>query len=136
MSDIEGGWKAYLRARPAIQAVFSTRVFLRPDSKADYPQIVVTRIGGGADTGEAPIDRPLVQFDVWGALNDRHGCYEAKKVLRAELDAIRGGTTVLSAECHLLGIPQVIDDRLLADPSNNRPRYALTVDCTALDPTT
>lgn len=134
-ADIEGGWKAWLRARAGFTTVFGNRAFLRADAKAAYPQLVITRIGGGDDTSEANIETALVQFDVWGELNDRHGCHQAKSAVRTELRSICGGTTLLNAGCAVLGLPRVLDDRFLPDPSTNRPRYVLTVECVTIDPT-
>lgn len=134
--DIEGALRTWLRGRAAITALVGQRVFFGvPDKAETWPLITIRRVGGGDDPGIAPVDRALVQLDVWGDIDaSGHGkkadATTLVNTLRAELSAV-DRRTALTASVHALGI-SVESVVWLPDPDNDRPRYVVTAEVTAL----
>ena len=102
-ADVEGALRTWLRADTDIQAAVSNRVFFGAPRKvtetganSTYPMILITRVGGGDDGGEAPIDRAMIQFDIYGRLANQGGSrLEVTAIaatLRKVLGKIRGRT--------------------------------------------
>lgn len=60
--DAEAAVKAWLAATIAAAA---GRVFLAVNSKGEFPQLAVLRVGGGPQDGEAPVDQARIQIDAW-----------------------------------------------------------------------
>lgn len=136
MPDVEGALRTWLRGRAAITALVGQRVFFGIPRKAStWPLITLQRIGGGDDQSQAPIDRALVQIDVWGALDDSGNGMKADtttvvNTLRAELATV-DRRTALNADVDCLGIV-VVGVVYLPDPDNDRPRYSVTAEVAAI----
>lgn len=126
-SDVEGDLRDYLRGVTALSTIVGNRVFFGIPARTAFPLVVVRRVAGGQDPGEAPIDRPLLQIDCWGSKGDKHGAYAAAAAVRDALTALRrttqGGSVLFGA--------QVIGVVFVPDPETDQPRYSLTVDLTA-----
>lgn len=132
--DVEGAVKTLLRQAP----VAGGRVFFdfpRPaQGEPTYPFVVIQRVGGGDDLGEAPLDVALVQVDVWGDL-DASG-HPAWASLMSVVNAVRDALYMLSGrttigDVDLFGAQEAGMVRLV-DQANGRPRYSLTVEVTAV----
>jgi hypothetical protein len=72
-------------------------------TEATFPLVTVSRVGGGDDFSEVPIDIALVQIDCWGGIDDSGNGKKAEAVsllnaVRNACLAIRGRppSTVLS----------------------------------------
>ncbi len=130
LPDVEGGMRTFLRNDTDVQAVLDQRVFFRPDVGAEFPLAAVYRVGGGEDPGEAPVDRAVIQIDVWGNLRNKAECFDAYQAVRKALSKPRS-RTVLKTGVVAHGTIQVTDVRYLPDPEDNRPRYAITALVTA-----
>jgi hypothetical protein len=128
--DVEGAMKDWLKLQPEIISEIASRVVLRAAADLAFPHIVVGRIGGGDTASNVPVDVCLLQLDVWGEPRDRAGCTSAKLALRSALSRIQS-RTLLRPGVYAHGVARVTEDRYLPDPSDNRPRYALTVEVTA-----
>ena len=138
MPDVEGAVRTWLRAQTGIQAVVVQRVFFgvpRNVSESDFPMITVARVGGGDDLGEAPVDRALIQLSCWGTIDANKNPIKssATAVVNAVRSAVRGvrGRTSLTAGVVAFGL-NVESVVWLPDPENDRPRYVITVDVTAM----
>lgn len=129
--DIEGALREYLRADPDIQAVVGTRVFfgIPRNSEGVFPCIMITRIGGGQTSGEAPLDQPLMQFDIYGKKSEESGggrlaCTQAALALRKALSKMKGRTrlnaTVVAWD------PRVSSQVFSPLPGDDRPRVLMT----------
>lgn len=132
--DVEGACKTRLRGRTPV----GNRVFFgipKSADETDYPLIVVTRVGGGADLSDAPVDVALIQFDVWGRLDasgngDKAGATAVVNTLRAELEAMGTDQPIVAGtQLHGANVESVL---WLPDPDNARPRYAVTAEVTAV----
>lgn len=71
--DIEGAMRTYLRADADLVPLVNGRVFFSSPKNAQYPIIVITRIGGGESAGEAPLDMGFLQIDCIGKKADEQG---------------------------------------------------------------
>lgn len=138
LPDVEGALRTWLRGRSAIAAIVGQRVFfgipreVRDDS---WPLITITRVGGGLDLGDAPVDNALVQIDVWGSLDTSGNGMKADattlvNTLRSELAAVRG-RTALDGSVDAFGITEQ-SCVWLPDADNARPRYSVTAEVTAI----
>lgn len=57
----------FLRQDAAVQAVVGDNIYTElPAGFSDWPALRVTRIGGAPAFQPLVLDKPLVQFDVWG----------------------------------------------------------------------
>lgn len=137
--DVEGGVRAYLRADADVQAALggSQRVFFGIPRSPTWPLAVVARVGGGSDSSDVPIDVALVQVDCWGVIDTngyplKAGAWALVNAVRSALERIRERVHV-SDSCDLHGA-QVTSIVWLPDPDNDRPRYSLTAEVTALLP--
>ena len=138
MPDVEGAMRTWLRAQSGIQAVVAQRVFFgipRNATESDFPMITVARVGGGDDQGDVPVDRALMQISCWGSIDTNGNPLKstATAVVNAVRSAVRGvrGKTELTASVDAFGI-NVESVVWLPDPNNDRPRYVVTVDVTAI----
>lgn len=137
--DVEGGVRAYLRADADVQAALggSQRVFFGIPKSPTWPLVVVSRVGGGDDLSDAPVDVALIQIDCWGEIDAasghglKSGCTTLVNAVRSALTAMTDH--VATAACRLVGasVQSVV---WLPDPSNDRPRYVVTAEVTALLP--
>lgn len=127
--DPEGGLRDYLRANAGVVALVVQRVFFGIPDNPVWPLITVSRVGGGDDLSEAPIDVALLQVDCWADGRNKAQAHAVASAVRDALAAIRGavavnGTTVLYGA--------VVESVLFApDPADARPRYAITAQVTA-----
>lgn len=140
LPDVEGGVKTYLRAFAPLQTLIGQRVFLQVPGPTNgteptFPLVTVQRVGGGLDTGEAPIDQALLQVDVWGRL-DTNG-HPMWAELMGVVNAVRSaltvpiGRTAASNSVDIFGAQESGLVRLV-DQANGRPRYSLTVQVSAI----
>jgi hypothetical protein len=134
--DVEGALRTHLRANTAlVTALGGARVFWEIPSDPPWPLVTISRVGGGQDPGEAPVDRALVSFDCWGDLDDKgrarwRELTAVVNALRSALDAIEGRTTLASGvDVFGVSVAGVVRS---ADPNNGRPRYTVTAEVTAI----
>lgn len=129
--DVEGALRAYLRADAGVAAIVGARVFFgvpRGATEATFPLITVQRVGGGADTSEAPLDIALVQIDCWGVL-DASGNGD-KAGATALLNTVRSACShVTDPTIRGINVQTVI---WLPDPDTDRPRYSVTAEVAAI----
>lgn len=140
LPDVEGATKTYLRTFPALQTLIGTRVFLQVPAptagvEPTFPLVTVQRVGGSLDLSEAPLDLAVLQIDVWGRLDvNGHPMWaELMGVVNAVRSALTVpiGRTTASASVDVFGAQESGLVRLV-DQANGRPRYALTVQVTAM----
>lgn len=126
--DVEEGMRAYLRANAGIQAVVGGRVFFGvPKSSPTFPLITLSRVGGGDDASEAPIDQAVVMFNCWGG--SKIEALRAANAIRRALRLIRGKTQVATGVfAHGAQVDGVV---FSPDPADDRPRYVVTSRVTA-----
>lgn len=128
--DTRAALRTYLRADAGVSALIGNRVFYGVPQGATFPLVTLPgQVGGGRDPGEAPIDRPLQQIDLWAAKpNGLADLYALESAVRDALDAIRNATTIGTVVLYGASITGAVD---LPDPADDRPRRILTVDLTA-----
>jgi hypothetical protein len=138
--DVEGALRDYLRADSDMTGIGVW--FALPDDPV-FPNVQIIRISGGESaTSEAPVDLCLVQMDVRGPVKRLSVATAALGNLRKSLSKIRGRVQV-AGKADLFGAT-VIDVRRFPEPNQQdtdgaqgeRPRYVLTVQVTALAPST
>jgi hypothetical protein len=132
--DVEGAVRTRLRGQtPAGNRVF----FGIPKDARDesWPLIVVSRVGGGADQSDAPVDVALIQLDCWGTLSaegigDKAGATALVNSARAALEAMGTDQPIVAGtQLHGANVESVL---WLPDPDNDRPRYVVTAEVTAV----
>lgn len=124
--DVEAGVRDYLRASTAVQAIQANRCWFGIPDRVEYPMTVVSRVGGGADLSEVPIDQALLQLDC--RADTKADAFELTSAVCAELEAIRTATPLNDqVVAYGVGIESVI---WLPDPSD-KPRYVVTAAVTA-----
>ena len=136
--DVEGALVTFLKANAGVSAIVAARVFFglpKGATEATYPLIVVMRVGGGDDASEVPIDNALVQIDVWGAISTKGyglkaGCTTLANAVRSACRSVVGSTTIAPG-VDAAGI-QVQSAIWMPDPANDRPRYVLTAEVSAI----
>jgi hypothetical protein len=121
--DIEGAVRDALRADAAVSALVGQRVHFGVPSSPEWPLITVQRVGGGDDPGDAPIDRPLVQIDCYGAERNKTQARAIADAVRDWARSIRRATD-LNAEVAAYGID--VESDLWAPDAADRPRYVIT----------
>jgi hypothetical protein len=135
--DTEGAIRTWLRAQPAVTALVGQRVFFgipKGATEATFPLISVQLVSTVPDPSEAPIDRALLQIDCWGSLDASGNGQKAAatalvNTVRALLHSITQPTpmgTVTVFGCNVESVTW------LPDPTNDRPRYSLSAEVTAI----
>jgi len=138
LPDVEGGLRTYLRANTGVSTIVGQRVFFGvPKSavEATFPLVTVQRVGGGDPGGEAPVDVALVQIDCWGSIDssgngDKAEAWTVVNAVRSALRVVNGRTTLKSGVAAFgITVESVV---WLPDPDNDRPRYSVTAEVTAI----
>lgn len=141
--DIEGGLRTFLRADTGViaatadvQGAASVWFGIPKGATEDYfPLITIMRVGGGDDASDIPIDRALLQIDCWGSLHTNGNGNKASattlvNAVRSALRAVRRRTE-LATGIYAFGF-NVESSIWLPDPDNDRPRYVVTAEGTAI----
>ena len=133
--DVEGALRTYLRLNTDIQSVVGSRVFfgVPRNSENAFPCIMLTRIGGGQQGGDAPMDQPMIQFDCYAKTAEEGGgrlqATQVAQALRKALSTIRGRTRL---DANTVGWdPRVTGQVFSPLPGDDRPRILLTCVMTA-----
>jgi hypothetical protein len=135
--DVEGAMRTWLRNHTAVSAIVGARVFFGvPKKSPRFPLVTVQRVGGGDDLGtDAPLDIALLQIDCWGEIDDsgngvKSGATALVNAVRTALRAV-GSDTLLTTgvTAHGVNVESVL---WLPDPDNDRPRYSVTAEVTAI----
>lgn len=138
LPDIEGALRTWLRAQATITAVVGNRVFFgvpKGATEASFPLITVQLVDASDDASEAPLTQALVQFDVWGSIDESGNGKKADatavvNTLRSVFRTVRG-RTALTASVAAFGI-DTVGIGWSPDPDNDRPRYVVTAEVTAV----
>lgn len=133
-ADVEGAVRDHLRADAGVAALVGARVFFGIPKTApagSWPLVVVQRVGGGQDGSDAPVDVALVQVDCWGTLDGSGN--GVKSVATALVNTVRAALETVGTDQAAVLRGAVVQSVLwLPDPDNDRPRYAVTAEVTAL----
>lgn len=130
LPDMEAAMRRYLRADTGLAALVGNRVFYDIPTDTAFPLVVVSRVGGGDDNGEAPVDLAVMRFAVWGNLNARAATNATVNALRSALRSIRGSTLLASG---VRAFGATVDTVLYQpDPETGRPRFIVTARVTAI----
>lgn len=138
LPDIEGALRTWLRAQSPITALVGQRVFFgvpKGATEVTFPLITVQLVDASDDASEAPLTQALVQFDVWGSIDESGNGKKAEttvvvNTLRSVLRTVRG-RTALTASVAAFGI-DAVGIGWSPDPDNDRPRYVVTAEVTAV----
>lgn len=140
--DTEGAVRTYLRAYTPLQAEWGQRVWFgtpKVVDEDDFPHAVVFRAGGGQDPGESPVDLAVVQVDVWGSLDAsgnglKADCTRVTGKVQDALELLRTRTNVTLPGGSVVALFGAVVESViwLPDPDNDRPRYAVTSQVTAM----
>lgn len=106
MIDVAAATRTYLLSKPAITAVFGTRIYAETDypevdyTPSDGPALCFKSRGGSMDTEQDVILTPSMQFKCFGIDEET-----ANEGYRALFDALNGdqGSTVRWSRCEVLG---------------------------------
>ena len=137
--DTEGAIRTWLRAQPAVTALVGQRVFFgipKAATEATFPLVTVQLVSTVPDPSEAPVDRSLIQIDCWGSLDASGNGQKAAatalvNTIRALLHSITQPTPMGTVTVFGANVESVT---WLPDPTNDRPRYVLTAEVTAITP--
>lgn len=138
LPDVEGCLRTWMRTLASITTIVGQRVFFgvpKGAVEATFPLVTVSRIGGGDDPGEAPVDRALVQVECWGSIDSSGNGRKSQatalvNAVRSEFRAVNG-STVLSGTTIAFGI-NVESAVWLPDPDSDRPHYVVTAEVIAM----
>lgn len=128
LPDVEGGLRTWLRAQSEITTLVSTRVFFGLPADVVFPCIVLRRVGGSDQTGEAPLDDALIQFDCWGAGKNKVQAWAVAAAVRGVLRAMTpqllaaGIWAYGASSSQPIWFPDAVDDQA---------RYVITATVTA-----
>lgn len=137
LPDVEGALRTWLRTRTALTALVGQRVFFGVPKAAredTFPLVTVQLVGTRPETSEAPIVHHLIQFDVWGSIDDSGNGRKAEALtvvntLWAQLRDINAETALTaSVVAYGLNVESLVWN---PDPDNDRPRYTLTAEISA-----
>lgn len=133
--DVEGLVRDGLRADAGVTAIVGQRVFFGIPKEAKdstFPLVVVRRVGGGQADGEAPLDVAGIQIDCWGSIVRGNG---VKSTATALVNAVRSWCESVGTDStSTLAGANVESVLWLPDPDDDRPRYALTAEVSAIVP--
>jgi hypothetical protein len=116
----------WLRGLSAVTALVDADRINYGTVSGSEAQIVVTRLFGGDDLGEAPIDQATVQIDAWAPTHDE--AHDIAATIRAALHDIRT-PTAFGSEGTTYG---ALTDGIVwaPDDESDSPRYVLTTQLT------
>lgn len=126
-ADAEGACRDWARDL-ALDGVGRRVWFGLPAKGAEYPAIVVRRVGGRPDASDTPLDTALVQWDVWGAGKDKRGCSAIALALAAQVQSMAAGSPMGTSAVGAGG--RVESLVWLPDPVTNQARYVVTTSVT------
>ena len=137
--DTEGALRTWLRSQTSITALVGQRVFFGVPKRATettVPLLTVQLVSTIPETSDAPLDRALIQIDCWGSIDTSGNGQKATatslvNTVRALLHSITQPTpmgTVTVFGCNVESVTW------LPDPANDRPRYSLTAEVSAITP--
>ncbi len=132
--DVEGGMLTYLKSKLTLpKGVYLGIPVGAGKSPNMFPLVTIQRVGGGDDPSEAPIDRALMQFNVWGTSDrDKARCWNCVAELRGVLSEITGAT---SLDANVVAFGASVNNIVYApDGVDGRPRYVVTALVTAANP--
>lgn len=137
--DVEGALVAWLKSQTDLTALIGGhRIFFgvpKGATEATFPCVTVQLVGTVPDPSEAPIDRALIQIDVWGSFGQSGNGKKAEatnvvNTVRALLHSIHEptpmGTNTTVYGCNVESVAW------LPDPPSDRPRYSLTAEVTSM----
>lgn len=90
---------AWAKANTALDLLLDGRVATKLPADPPFPFLRITLAAGASDSGEAPIDQPIMQFDCYG--EDEAGLDVLERTLRDELAA---ATHITNGHGHLYGL--------------------------------
>lgn len=129
--DIEGALRDWLRTVTSITTLVANRVFMGyPRGEPELPLIALKQVGGAMDAGEAPTVVAVIQFDCWGAGQNKSQANDVKLALIGALFDLRGGTP-LTAAVRALGAT-VLNAFWSPDPLSNQARYVVDAQVQAI----
>jgi hypothetical protein len=121
-TDVEAAVKAWARAHAGISAAASGGVFLSIPKGAHFPLLVITRVGGAPELGEAPLDQARIQFDCWGS--DRAGAAALSVEVVKGLVGLRDGDA-MGPSAVGKGATVELGPVFQPDLESRRPRYVV-----------
>ena len=114
---------AWAKANTALTALLSGRVATNLPANPLMPFLRITLAAGASDSGEAPIDQPIMQFDCYD--DDEAGLDVLERALR---DEIAAATHITNAHGHLYGLTVI---SWAPRPEPNTGWYRMQVDAIA-----
>lgn len=128
LPDVEGGVRDALRDDAGVSALVGTRVYFGVPTSAVWPLITITRVGGGDDPADVPLDLGLLQIDCWGAERNKAQAWAVAAAVRSWARSIRRATD-LNTEVTAYGV--TVESVIWAPDETDRPRYSITALVTA-----
>lgn len=124
--DVEGAVKAWLKGVSYVNTYFGGRIGLRFGSDVENPHLSLQEIDFGEDASTAPLYSSLIQLDVWGNVRDRASATIGRNHVARAVRNLTHRTQVAGTDVALHGAT-LVGSRYLPDPSDEQPRYAMTV---------
>lgn len=122
-ADVEGGLRTWLRTQSDITALVSTRVFFGVPDAVTFPVITIQRVGGGPQSGEAPLDDALIQIDCWASGQNKAQAWAVAKAVIDVLESMTPQELDSGVYAYGASVDSVI---FLPDPADGRARYSVT----------
>lgn len=120
-ADVEGALRTWLRTQTDLTALVSQRIFLGiPKDTVLYPFVTLSRVGGGDDGSDNPMDLPVVSFQVWAS--NRTSAELTTRTLRGVLRELRSTLIDTGVRCSHIATQSFFQP----DPESNKPRYIVS----------
>jgi hypothetical protein len=133
-TDVEGGLRTWLRTQTDLTTLVDNRIFFgipRNDAgvaTTSFPLITLQRVGGAPQSGEAPLDEALIQFDIWGSGQNKVQCWTVTQALIGILESFTAQEVTNDVYIYGINTTNVL---FLPDVADGRARYSVTTLVTA-----
>jgi hypothetical protein len=118
--DLVLAWVKTTSVAPLVTVSGSVKIFLGMPQGSPLPCVVLSRVGGGPDDGDSPVDHARISFSVYSA--NRPQCKSITSALVSEIESIGYGAPYIGVSGRLQsGI--VVLNMWLPDPVDDTPRY-------------
>lgn len=126
-ADVEGALRTWLRTQSEITSLVGSRVFFGYPDSTQTPLITISRVGGSPQTGEAPLEDALVQFDCWGGIKNKAQAAQVMTALLGVLESMTPRDLDSSTKGYGASVESVFWS---PDPTNDQARYVVTATVT------
>jgi len=120
--DLVLEWAKTTTVAPLVTSGSRVDIFLAMPKGAPLPCVILSRVGGSPDLGDAPVDHARISFGVYAA--NRPQAKNIAKTLTSEIESIGYGAPYVGATGRLTSATVVLN-LWLPEPGTDTPRYVV-----------